>query len=641
MAGLGLALPEEIAARQAAQAYGSTSPAATGPTTAPLPDVQPGIQTQTADEYAAPSWSDNPLGRIGFVLQSVAAGMNGQELPAQRLARMRKEEQASQMQKLSTAIGVIDHLNSIEDPEQRQQLATQIAPTLKAAGLDESILKPLQEMGPDHFQEFKDLVGSGDETAMHTLWQAGGRNLKGAIAAANSDFGKQILDDSARSTLTAKLADFQSQIEQHGEGDMLKRAWADHVLTMGEVEQINTQVGGLLSRAEMRVLRGDEALQRTIGITPQKLLDVADEADIRARTEARYRAPVQGPAPPELLRLQAARDAAEAAGDTRKAAEIQAVIDKQGTGANGGAGLSEADAWGQVAALKQKYQTTGSLTPAEWTQVGTLAARLQQVTSGANGVATVDPVTNLFGGQTAMTAGAAAAPGGTMPTDMAAPSAPAAAPAGPVAPVPKVTTIQGPKPQTMPDAALERVRGGVASLDQLNTMEKNLGVSGIVFGDLAKGAGALGLNQQANDFETARSNFRMSAQALIKGIPSDYDVQALMETIPDIGASEQTNRSRLKMARQITTDLLVGTLAYYKAQNFGIPEVYVERARQLGVNIDSIKPWDGKGDPLADAMRTTWQSMPTSALLTIDPSKLSADSARMLADVIRSKAGKK
>lgn len=133
----------------------------------------------------------------------------------------------------------------------------------------------------------------------------------------------------------------------------------------------------------------------------------------------------------------------------------------------------------------------------------------------------------------------------------------------------------------------------------LKDIEKGIGETGVIEGRISKGQAALGFNKKAIDFETARNNLKLAAQAMIKGIPSNFDVQTVIDTLPDLTQAESVNRSRAKFTRQSLKDLTEGTIGYYKTLGFAIPEFAEDFARGLGVDPAKVQPWDGKSDPFA------------------------------------------
>jgi hypothetical protein len=157
-------------------------------------------------------------------------------------------------------------------------------------------------------------------------------------------------------------------------------------------------------------------------------------------------------------------------------------------------------------------------------------------------------------------------------------------------------------PKPLPEAAQGDLSGALDALRALDTIEGGIGESGVVEGRVSKGQAALGFNERAIDFETARNNLKLAAQSLIKGIPSNFDVQTVINTLPDLTLPESVNRSRLEFTRQVTADLIRGKIAFYKGTGYNIPPLLVQRASALGVNVDDVAPVDvnESGQPTTD-----------------------------------------
>ena len=101
-------------------------PARTSRPSAPAaPQAAPAAQP--ADRPAIPRFSDNPLGAIGFVLQSIAAGSQGRELPADRIARQQREYDQTERAQVATGIqGITLGLGMMQNvPEDQRQTFVQ------------------------------------------------------------------------------------------------------------------------------------------------------------------------------------------------------------------------------------------------------------------------------------------------------------------------------------------------------------------------------------------------------------------------------------------------------------------------------------------------------------------------------------
>ncbi len=163
---------------------------------------------------------------------------------------------------------------------------------------------------------------------------------------------------------------------------------------------------------------------------------------------------------------------------------------------------------------------------------------------------------------------------------------------------PGVPVATGPA-KPLPSAAQDDFNSFNSVYRSLDIMEKNIGKSGIGTGIVSKGTAALGTDKGAVDFETARNNLRVQAQSLIKGIPSNFDVQTFIATMPSLTSAKESNKSRIDFMRQMTDDILKSAISYYKGTGFNIPTHYVALASKRGIDVTNIAPWDGVTDPLA------------------------------------------
>ncbi len=235
-------------------------------------------------------------------------------------------------------------------------------------------------------------------------------------------------------------------------------------------------------------------------------------------------APRTGPAPPEIIRLQAARDDAVRSGNSEAAQELQARIDKMGRGTS--------------------------------TRVDV---------PGPFGVTTVES-------------------GDLGPADKQAPN-------------------RFGKP--IPEAAQKSLSGSFVGLDNIDIMEKNISESGILDGPISEAQVFLGFNQEAINFDTARTQNISNAQDIIKGIPSNFDVKNFIKTQPKLTLPEIVNRARIGANRRILKQMIADRIAFFKFSGFRIPDRVIEQAGQRGIDVGSIKPFSpgpGKIDPFENSI---------------------------------------
>lgn len=142
------------------------------------------------------------------------------------------------------------------------------------------------------------------------------------------------------------------------------------------------------------------------------------------------------------------------------------------------------------------------------------------------------------------------------------------------------------------------IQGGLELLKDISGMEAGLSETGRLKGMKSMVEVFFGENKKAIDFQTARNNVRVAIQSIIKGIPSNFDVQVVLDTLPDFLQPEEVNRSRIETTRRKALSLVSNTISFYKGTKQRIPDVILEQARQMGVNVDGVPAWDGQGDPL-------------------------------------------
>ncbi len=165
-------------------------------------------------------------------------------------------------------------------------------------------------------------------------------------------------------------------------------------------------------------------------------------------------------------------------------------------------------------------------------------------------------------------------------------------------------------PKPLPQEAQTSMTGAVKIHRQLDIMEQNLKATGGLKGGLGMvqsskySMGLLGSpNKKLNEFLVARNSAMHEAQAVIKGVPTEFDIARFESTMPDPRLSPTVNRERLKTARQMADDLMLDKIAYFKGTGNQIPEHVARWAKDRGLNVDQIRPWDQSGDPFARTMQ--------------------------------------
>lgn len=334
--------PEVMNGTAAAQAAGSTAPAMPP---APLPAVQPTLPAAPPPQQndgGLPSWEGNPLGRIGFILSSAAAGLQGRELPIVEVRRQQAAQRQQALQTLSATMTLSEHLNEM-DPSTANQFLAANQQTLADAGIPLDALKQASSASPE-MKANAELLVNGPETYATLASLAGSPDPRKVLKFAETDIGKQIIGSAASDSVLGKHKAFMSALEEGGHGEDLRAAMADKVLTPEEY----VHLAGLFPKdspfytnlAEKNQILTNEGLQQSLGITPtdvaksqQNALFANQLQQGNLALEHKYRlSERQAPAAPELIQLQNARDAAT---DPKRKAEIQALIDKTTTSGGG------------------------------------------------------------------------------------------------------------------------------------------------------------------------------------------------------------------------------------------------------------------------------------------------------------------
>ncbi len=162
-------------------------------------------------------------------------------------------------------------------------------------------------------------------------------------------------------------------------------------------------------------------------------------------------------------------------------------------------------------------------------------------------------------------------------------------------------------PKPLPQEARSAMSGAVKMYRGLDVMEQNLQGTGLQRGLIGEARYRTGIGAAANknyrDFVTARNSVMHEVQALIKGVPTEFDVSRMERTIPHPLLKNEVNIERLRYSRQMVDDLLLDTIAYHKGTGHQIPEHLVTLAKNRGINVDQISPWSQAGDPFARTLQ--------------------------------------
>ena len=134
----------------------------------------------------------------------------------------------------------------------------------------------------------------------------------------------------------------------------------------------------------------------------------------------------------------------------------------------------------------------------------------------------------------------------------------------------------------IPGPAQERITAAFDGFKDLKMMTDNIKEGSYILGNIKRITSAFGLDPEATEFITGEKGTLVSATAaLIKGIPSDFDVTNLKATIPNIGQGDSVNIVRAKRLQRMYNDIIKNTLAWHAGYGYRIPEAIEVSARAL------------------------------------------------------------
>ena len=136
--------------------------------------------------------------------------------------------------------------------------------------------------------------------------------------------------------------------------------------------------------------------------------------------------------------------------------------------------------------------------------------------------------------------------------------------------------------ETFPPNVVESVISAFDGFKDLKLMADNYDV-GIPYGGwLVTIASKLNLDPRATEFLTGKNGTLVtSTSALIKGIPSDFDVQNLLNTLPSEGEGDAVNFARVKRLERVYSDIIKNYLSFYGGINYRIPPQVEVLAREM------------------------------------------------------------
>ena len=101
-------------------------------------------------------------------------------------------------------------------------------------------------------------------------------------------------------------------------------------------------------------------------------------------------------------------------------------------------------------------------------------------------------------------------------------------------------------------------------------------------GELKRIFAQIGLDEGAAEFMTGADGLLVSASsAMIKGVPSDFDVNNLKRIIPALGKGDMVNLMQLKRLERVYVDIVKNNLAFNMGMGQRMPPAIELRAREL------------------------------------------------------------
>ena len=134
----------------------------------------------------------------------------------------------------------------------------------------------------------------------------------------------------------------------------------------------------------------------------------------------------------------------------------------------------------------------------------------------------------------------------------------------------------------IPGPVQETMNAAFSGFKDLKMMTDNIREGSFITGNIKRLTSAFGLDAGATEFITGEKGTLVSSTAaLIKGIPSDFDVQNLKATIPNIGQGDSVNIVRAKRLQRMYNDIIKNSLAWHAGQGYRIPEAIEVKARAI------------------------------------------------------------
>ena len=134
----------------------------------------------------------------------------------------------------------------------------------------------------------------------------------------------------------------------------------------------------------------------------------------------------------------------------------------------------------------------------------------------------------------------------------------------------------------IPGPVQDAMNSAFSGFKDLKMIVDNIDEGVPFFGGLKRITSTLGLDRGATEFLTGQDGTLVSSTAaLIKGIPSEFDVQNLKNTLPSISQSDSVNIIRAKRLQRMYNDIVKNALAWHSGLGNRIPMSIEVMAKEM------------------------------------------------------------
>jgi hypothetical protein len=159
---------------------------------------------------------------------------------------------------------------------------------------------------------------------------------------------------------------------------------------------------------------------------------------------------------------------------------------------------------------------------------------------------------------------------------------------------------------TIPPSVQENITSAFDGFKDLKLIVDNIEEGFPFFGGLKRITTTLGLDYGAAEFLTGQDGTLVSATAaLVKGIPSDFDVKNLKRILPSISEGDAVNIIRARRLQRVYHDIVKNALAFHSGLGNRIPQAIELRAREILGNqaVDEAMSTQYTAERLRDVQR--------------------------------------